>query len=159
MLSLQNKPQPNLASTSGGHRENWGESMMAEASPRTDTSTDDTDNKNQRHERGQLAAVAASDSIDKSKEKSGDQKTLHLLAQNREAARKSKLRKKEYVQQLESSHLKLTKQGLKRPRACQQSIFISSSGDQSRSKSRNGISTSSFFPIDSLWIVSLDLEN
>nr|POE90919.1 transcription factor hbp-1b(c1) [Quercus suber] len=100
MLSLQNKPQPNLASTSGGHRENWGESMMAEASPRTDTSTDDTDNKNQRHERGQLAAVAASDSIDKSKEKSGDQK--------------------EYVQQLESSHLKLTKQGLKRPRACQQ---------------------------------------
>nr|POE96549.1 transcription factor hbp-1b(c1) [Quercus suber] len=73
MLSLQNKPQPNLASTSGGHRDNWGESMMAEASPRTDTSTDDTDDKNQRHERGQLAAVAASDSSDKSKEKSGDQ--------------------------------------------------------------------------------------
>ena len=48
MLSLQNKPQPNLASTSGGHRENWGESTMAEASPRTDTSTDDTDDKNQR---------------------------------------------------------------------------------------------------------------
>ena len=47
MLSLQNKPQPNLASTSGGHRENWGESTMAEASPRTDTSTDDTDDKNQ----------------------------------------------------------------------------------------------------------------
>ncbi|KAK9987147.1 hypothetical protein SO802_032098 [Lithocarpus litseifolius] len=100
MLSLQNKPQPNLASTSGGHRENWGESMMGEVSPRTDTSTDDTDDKNQRHERGQLAVVAASDSSDKSKEKSGYQK--------------------EYVQQLESSHLKLTKQEQERPRACHQ---------------------------------------
>uniref|UniRef100_A0A7N2M380 Uncharacterized protein n=1 Tax=Quercus lobata TaxID=97700 RepID=A0A7N2M380_QUELO len=63
--------QLNLVSTSGGHHENWGESTVAEASPRTDTSTDD---KNQRHERGQLAAVVASDSSDKSKEKSGDQK-------------------------------------------------------------------------------------
>ncbi|GMY39594.1 transcription factor HBP-1b(c38)-like isoform X3, partial [Fagus crenata] len=93
-LSLPKEPQQNLVSTSGGHRENWGESTMAEASPRTDTSTDDTDDKNQRHERGQLTAVGASDSSDKSKEKSGDQKTLRRLAQNREAARKSRLRKK-----------------------------------------------------------------
>uniref|UniRef100_A0A2N9J5M3 Uncharacterized protein n=1 Tax=Fagus sylvatica TaxID=28930 RepID=A0A2N9J5M3_FAGSY len=116
-LSLQKEPQSNLVSTSGGHRENWGESTVAEASPRTDTSTDD---KNQRvmslasvihlilHERGQLTAVAASDSSDNSKEKSGDQKTLHWLAQNHEAARKSGLRKKVYVQQLQSSPLKLT---------------------------------------------------
>ena len=47
-LSLPKEPQQNLVSTSGGHRENWGESTMAEASPRTDTSTDDTDDKNQR---------------------------------------------------------------------------------------------------------------
>lgn len=47
-LQLQNEPHANLVSTSGGHRENWGESTMAEASPRTDTSTDDTDDKNER---------------------------------------------------------------------------------------------------------------
>ncbi|XP_031742453.1 transcription factor TGA9 isoform X2 [Cucumis sativus] len=37
-----------------------------------------------------------------------DAKTLRRLAQNREAARKSRLRKKAYVQQLESSRIKLT---------------------------------------------------
>lgn len=45
-LALQKDAQPNLASTSG-HRENWGETNMADASPRTDTSTDDTEDKNQ----------------------------------------------------------------------------------------------------------------
>lgn len=43
-LQLQRDSQPNLASTSGGHRENWGESNMADGSP--DTSTDDTEDKN-----------------------------------------------------------------------------------------------------------------
>ncbi|KAG2683607.1 hypothetical protein I3843_10G039900 [Carya illinoinensis] len=111
-LQLQKEPQANLVSTSGGHRENWGESTMAEASPRTDTSTDDTDDKNQR--------------------------TLRRLAQNREAARKSRLRKKAYVQQLESSRLKLTQLEQELQRARQQGIFISSSGDQSHSMSGNG---------------------
>ncbi|KAI4340460.1 hypothetical protein MLD38_025292 [Melastoma candidum] len=37
-----------------------------------------------------------------------DAKTLRRLAQNREAARNSRLRKKAYVQQLESSRIKLT---------------------------------------------------
>ncbi|KAB1222191.1 TGACG-sequence-specific DNA-binding protein TGA-2.1 [Morella rubra] len=143
-LQLQNEPHANLVSTSGGHRENWGESTMAEASPRTDTSTDDTDDKNERVkslkplERGLSAALAVSDSSDKSKEKSGDQKTLRRLAQNREAARKSRLRKKAYVQQLESSRLKLTQLEQELQRARQQGIFISSSGDQSHSMSGNG---------------------
>jgi len=44
-LQLQKDAMPNLASTSGGHRENWGESNMAEGS--ADTSTDDTEDKNQ----------------------------------------------------------------------------------------------------------------
>lgn len=44
MMPLQKDSQPNLASTSGGHRENWGESNTGDASP---TSTDDTDDKNQ----------------------------------------------------------------------------------------------------------------
>ncbi|XVF07322.1 hypothetical protein REPUB_Repub06bG0128300 [Reevesia pubescens] len=40
--------------------------------------------------------------------KTPDPKTLRRLAQNREAARKSRLRKKAYVQQLESSRIRLT---------------------------------------------------
>ncbi|XP_019052075.1 PREDICTED: transcription factor TGA2.2-like isoform X2 [Nelumbo nucifera] len=133
------KGQPNLVSISSGHFENWGESTMADASPRTDTSTDvDTDDKNPRMEMGQsTTAVVASDSSDRSKDKA-DQKTLRRLAQNREAARKSRLRKKAYVQQLENSRLKLTQLEQELQRARQQGIFISSSGDQSHSMSGNG---------------------
>ncbi|KAB5551695.1 hypothetical protein DKX38_009006 [Salix brachista] len=138
-LPLQKEVQVNPVSTHSNHPENWGETNMAEASPRTDTSTDDTDEKNQRFERGQSTAIAASDSSDKSKEKAGDQKTLRRLAQNREAARKSRLRKKAYVQQLESSRLKLTQLEQELQKARQQGIFISSSGDQTHSMSGNGL--------------------
>ncbi|CAN1853768.1 bZIP transcription factor TGA10 [Linum perenne] len=58
--------------------------------------------------------------------KTPDPKTLRRLAQNREAARKSRLRKKRqaYVQQLESSRIKLTQleQELQRARAQQTNI-------------------------------------
>ncbi|XWS57156.1 hypothetical protein CRYUN_Cryun09bG0148500 [Craigia yunnanensis] len=135
-LPLQKDILPNLTSTLAG-RENWGDSNMADASPRTDTSTDDTDEKNERFESGQTNAIVASDSSDRSKDKT-DQKTLRRLAQNREAARKSRLRKKAYVQQLESSRLKLTQLEQELQRARQQGIFISSSGDQSHSMSGNG---------------------
>lgn len=47
-LPLQKESNPNLVSTSGGPHENWGESNMADVSTRTDTSTDDTDDKSQR---------------------------------------------------------------------------------------------------------------
>ncbi|PIN25418.1 Transcriptional activator of the JUN family [Handroanthus impetiginosus] len=52
-------------------------------------------------------------------EKVLDAKTLRRLAQNREAARKSRLRKKAYVQQLESSRIRLTQleQDLQRARS------------------------------------------
>ncbi|KAK1319347.1 hypothetical protein QJS10_CPB04g00497 [Acorus calamus] len=131
--------QSNLVSLASGHFENWGESTMAETSPRTDTSTDvETDDKNQRFDGGLVATIAASDSSDRSKEKTGDQKTLRRLAQNREAARKSRLRKKAYVQQLENSRLKLTQLEQELQRARQQGIFISSSGDQTHSMSGNG---------------------
>ncbi|CAL9137146.1 unnamed protein product [Musa acuminata var. zebrina] len=69
-----------------------------------------------------------------SSEKDGkvlDAKTLRRLAQNREAARKSRLRKKAYIQQLESSRIKLTQleQDLQRARA--QGLFLGggSAGD------------------------------
>ncbi|XP_059445387.1 transcription factor TGA2.2-like [Corylus avellana] len=138
-LPLEKGQPSNLVSISSGNIENWEESNMADASPRTDISTDvDTDEKNQRFDSGQsLAIIGASDSSDRSKDKS-DQKTLRRLAQNREAARKSRLRKKAYVQQLESSRLKLTQLEQELQRARQQGIFISSSGDQAHSMSGNG---------------------
>ncbi|KAG4145219.1 hypothetical protein ERO13_D05G084300v2 [Gossypium hirsutum] len=59
-----------------------------------------------------------------SSEKQLDAKTLRRLAQNREAARKSRLRKKAYVQQLESSRIKLAQleQDLQRTRS--QGFFV-----------------------------------
>ncbi|KAL1531159.1 TGACG-sequence-specific DNA-binding protein TGA-2.1 [Salvia divinorum] len=137
-VQLQKGPQPNLLSASRGQHENWGESNMAESSSRTDTSTDlDPDDKTQKFD-GQSAGVGVSDSSDKSKEKTLDQKALRRLAQNREAARKSRLRKKAYVQQLENSRLKLTQLEQELQRARQQGVFISNSGDQSHVGSANG---------------------
>ncbi|XP_019442921.1 PREDICTED: transcription factor TGA2.3-like isoform X1 [Lupinus angustifolius] len=135
-LPLQRALPANLAYTSAGHRENWGESGMAVASPVTGSSTDDTDDKNQWSERDQLA-VASADSSDRSKDKS-NQKTLRRLAQNREAARKSRLKKKAYVQQLESSRLKLTQLEQELQKARQQGSFISGTGDPGHSMSGNG---------------------
>ncbi|KAB1999873.1 hypothetical protein ES319_D12G191000v1 [Gossypium barbadense] len=126
------------ASLGNGHIENWADSGLADNSQQTDTSTDvDTDHKNQLHG-VQLGAVMV-DSVDQSKSKSGDQKTLRRLAQNREAARKSRLRKKAYVQQLESSRLRLTELEQELQRARQQGIFIASglSGDHGHTVAGN----------------------
>uniref|UniRef100_A0A0E0DTE3 DOG1 domain-containing protein n=1 Tax=Oryza meridionalis TaxID=40149 RepID=A0A0E0DTE3_9ORYZ len=68
---------------------------------------------------------------------SAQAQTLRRLAQNREAARKSRLRKKAYVQQLEDSRMKLTQLEQELQRARQQGIIISTSGDQQRSTSEN----------------------
>ncbi|CAL2232245.1 unnamed protein product [Prunus armeniaca] len=87
--------QKGTTSSGNGHFENWGDSAMADNSQQTDdTSTDvDTDDKTQLHgvPHGALTVV---DSMEQPRERSGDQKTLRRLAQNREAARKSRLRKK-----------------------------------------------------------------
>ncbi|KDO57728.1 hypothetical protein CISIN_1g038233mg, partial [Citrus sinensis] len=56
--------------------------------------------------------------------KTPDPKTLRRLAQNREAARKSRLRKKAYVQQLESSRIKLTQLEQELQRARTQGMFF-----------------------------------
>ncbi|KAL3533891.1 hypothetical protein ACH5RR_007412 [Cinchona calisaya] len=67
--------------------------------------------------------------------KTPDPKTLRRLAQNREAARKSRLRKKAYVQQLESSRIKLTQIEQEIQRARSQGIYFGGTsallGDQS----------------------------
>ncbi|KAI4382244.1 hypothetical protein MLD38_008232 [Melastoma candidum] len=57
-----------------------------------------------------------------------DAKTLRRLAQNREAARKSRLRKKAYVQQLESSRIKLTQIEQDLHRARSQGLFVAGCG-------------------------------
>uniref|UniRef100_A0A1J3JZE2 Transcription factor HBP-1b(C1) n=1 Tax=Noccaea caerulescens TaxID=107243 RepID=A0A1J3JZE2_NOCCA len=65
--------------------------------------------------------------------KPSDPKTLRRLAQNREAARKSRLRKKAYVQQLESCRIKLTQLEQEIQRARSQGVFFGGSftgGDQ-----------------------------
>ncbi|CAM6006996.1 unnamed protein product [Sphagnum balticum] len=77
---------------------------MADNSPRTDTSTD-------------LEADAKVDNW-----------TLRRLAQNREAARKSRLRKKAYVQQLESSRIKLNQIEQELQRARQQGLYMGGGG-------------------------------
>ncbi|OMO49513.1 hypothetical protein CCACVL1_30962 [Corchorus capsularis] len=61
-------------------------------------------------------------------EKQLDAKTLRRLAQNREAARKSRLRKKAYVQQLESSRIKLTQLEQELQRARSQGLFLGGCG-------------------------------
>ncbi|KAK6163548.1 hypothetical protein DH2020_000412 [Rehmannia glutinosa] len=57
-----------------------------------------------------------------------DAKTLRRLAQNREAARKSRLRKKAYVQQLESSRIRLTQLEQDLQRARSQGLFLGGGG-------------------------------
>eukprot|EP00249_Psilotum_nudum_P008089 c21037_g2_i1 orf=402-665(+) len=53
-----------------------------------------------------------------------DSKTLRRLAQNREAARKSRLRKKAYVQQLETCRVKLNQLEQDLQRARQQGVIL-----------------------------------
>ncbi|KAF3442616.1 hypothetical protein FNV43_RR16532 [Rhamnella rubrinervis] len=77
--------------------------------------------------------------------KTPDPKTLRRLAQNREAARKSRLRKKAYVQQLESSRIKLTQLEQELQRARSQGMFFGGGavlgGDQGLPVSINNVSS------------------
>ncbi|XP_009336601.2 transcription factor TGA2.3 isoform X1 [Pyrus x bretschneideri] len=137
--------QKGTTSSGNGHFENWGDnSAMADNSQQTDTSTDvDTDDKNHLHgvQHGALMVV---DSTEQAKERTtGDQKTLRRLAQNREAAKKSRLRKKAYVQQLENSRLRLSQLEQELQRARQQGIYIADGlpGDHGHSVAGNGALT------------------
>ncbi|KAL2557397.1 bZIP transcription factor family protein [Forsythia ovata] len=57
-----------------------------------------------------------------------DAKTLRRLAQNREAAKKSRIRKKVYVQQLESSRIRLSQLEQDLQRARSQGFFVGGGG-------------------------------
>ncbi|KAL3828561.1 hypothetical protein ACJIZ3_017363 [Penstemon smallii] len=60
--------------------------------------------------------------------KQNPEKTLRRLAQNREAAKKSRIRKKAYVQQLESSRIRLTQLEQELHRARSQGLFVGVGG-------------------------------
>ncbi|XXG56603.1 hypothetical protein AAC387_Pa03g3977 [Persea americana] len=70
-----------------------------------------------------------------------DAKTLRRLAQNREAARKSRLRKKAYVQQLESSRMKLAQMEQELQRARAQGVFLGDLRDQGIPTGVGGLSS------------------
>nr|XP_045086504.1 transcription factor TGA2.3-like isoform X2 [Aegilops tauschii subsp. strangulata] len=79
-----------------------------------------------------------------------NQATLRRLAQNREAARRSRLRKKAYVQHLESSGLRLAQLEQELQRARQQGFLVSTLGDQPDSE--NGNAASSFYVEYARWL-------
>ncbi|XP_074564904.1 bZIP transcription factor TGA10-like [Curcuma longa] len=73
-----------------------------------------------------------------------DPKILRRLAQNREAARKSRLRKKAYIQQLENSRIKLTQLEHELQRARTQGLLLSGGavlGDQGLPTGISGLSS------------------
>ncbi|KAJ4874588.1 Transcription factor PERIANTHIA [Raphanus sativus] len=109
-------------------------SAMADNSQHTDTSTDiDTDDKSQLNgvHQGMLLATNCSD----------QSKALRRLAQNREAARKSRLRKKAYVQQLENSRIRLAQleEELKRARQQGCSVERGASRESTHVTAGNGV--------------------
>ncbi|KAG4140818.1 hypothetical protein ERO13_D06G040900v2 [Gossypium hirsutum] len=104
----------------------WGDTFNGEDSPKTGSSTVlqvDVRLENK-------AEYISSEKTEPSRSDQGTNKPTdkiqRRLAQNREAARKSRLRKKAYVQQLESSRLKLAQLEQELERARQQGLYISS---------------------------------
>lgn len=96
------------------HNNHHQQPGMASDSSRTGTSQNQsTPNQSQEKRQGGTKS-----------EKVLDAKTLRRLAQNREAARKSRLRKKAYVQQLESSRMKLAQLEQDLQRARSQGMFL-----------------------------------
>uniref|UniRef100_A0A0D9WP39 DOG1 domain-containing protein n=1 Tax=Leersia perrieri TaxID=77586 RepID=A0A0D9WP39_9ORYZ len=146
-------PRMAAAAAAASQLENWGDSGVVVSSTFTDdtsTDVDDTADKHHHHAlmggggggcRGELRGAIFSAV---SKEKTGDQKTQRRLEQNREAARKSRMRKKAYIQQLESSRSKLANLEQELQRARQQGIFITTGGSGDHGQSIGGNGTLAF---------------
>ncbi|KAK3132147.1 hypothetical protein QOZ80_6AG0516550 [Eleusine coracana subsp. coracana] len=116
--------------------ENWGDSGIVVTSPFTETTSTDVDDSGDKHDAqmgggGAQRVAAKLDPSVVSKERPGDHKVQRRLAQNREAARKSRIRKKAYIEESESSRAKLAQLEQELQRARQQGMFIASgcSGD------------------------------
>ncbi|XP_062007063.1 transcription factor TGA4-like isoform X1 [Rosa rugosa] len=108
----------------------WGESFMSNGNLNASASMimdADTQLDNQSEDASQ-GILGSSSKYDQEATKPTD-KVQRRLAQNREAARKSRLRKKAYVQQLETSRLKLVQLEQELDRARQQGLYIGSGLD------------------------------
>ncbi|KAL3584085.1 hypothetical protein D5086_015146 [Populus alba] len=122
----------------------WGENFKSNGNPNTSTMfiagnpnasasmiiAPDTKLDNQSEDTSQ-GTLGHSNKYDQEASKPAD-KVQRRLAQNREAARKSRLRKKAYVQQLESSRVKLIQLEQELDRARQQGLYIGGGVDASQ---------------------------
>ncbi|PIN05716.1 hypothetical protein CDL12_21745 [Handroanthus impetiginosus] len=95
--------------------------LILEVDPRLDSQSEDTSH----------GTAGPSNKYDQEASKPND-KVLRRLAQNREAARKSRLRKKAYVQQLENSKLRLIQIQQELDRARQQGLYLGGGIDTSQ---------------------------
>ncbi|MBA0827988.1 hypothetical protein Goarm_012722, partial [Gossypium armourianum] len=107
----------------------WGDSFNRGDSPNTGSSTIVEGDVRLENKAGYISCDQVEPSRSDQETNKPIDKTQRRLAQNREAARKSRLRKKAYVQQLESSRLKLAQLEQELERTRQQGIYISSPSD------------------------------
>ncbi|KAK9123069.1 hypothetical protein Sjap_012671 [Stephania japonica] len=110
-----------VVSPSSSGLKSQSEPSMALANPRNDAASGPEPTKVVKREATRKHNTSSSEHEGP---KTPDPKTLRRLAQNREAARKSRLRKKAYVQQLESSRIKLTQLEQDLQRARSQGFFF-----------------------------------
>ncbi|XP_059431805.1 transcription factor TGA1-like isoform X2 [Corylus avellana] len=111
----------------------WGENFKSNSNLNTSASliVEDVKLDNQ-SEDASHGTVGPSDQYDQEATNKPADKVQRRLAQNREAARKSRLRKKAYVQQLETSRLKLIQIEQELDRARQQGLYMGGGLDASQ---------------------------
>ncbi|KAK8705483.1 hypothetical protein V6N13_049085 [Hibiscus sabdariffa] len=111
------------------HISRWGDAFNGDTSPNTGTSTIVPADVSLKNKAEYISCEQVEPSISDQETNKPNDKIQRRLAQNREAARKSRLRKKAYVQQLESSRLKLAQLEQELERARQQGIYIIGASD------------------------------
>ncbi|KAE8683592.1 TGACG-sequence-specific DNA-binding protein TGA-2.1 [Hibiscus syriacus] len=121
--SSSTKTSTGLLSPSTSDSKRPSEPSMELANPITDASTS-AQNQPDKAVKREENTKGPTSSSEQEGPKTPDPKTLRRLAQNREAARKSRLRKKAYVQQLESSRIRLTQLEQELQRARTQGMFL-----------------------------------
>ncbi|KAE8725032.1 Transcription factor TGA3 [Hibiscus syriacus] len=107
----------------------WGDVFNRDNSPNTGSSSIVEMNVGVENKAGYISCDQVEPSRSDQETNKPVDKTQRRLAQNREAARKSRIRKKAYVRELESSRLKLAQLEQELERARQQGIYISSAPD------------------------------
>ncbi|KAK8623560.1 hypothetical protein V6N13_118443 [Hibiscus sabdariffa] len=111
------------------HMSRWGEAFNVDNSPNTGSSTMAPADVRLNNKTDYVSCEKVEPSISDQETNKPADKIQRRLAQNREAARKSRLRKKAYVQQLESSRLKLAQLEQELERARQQDIYKNGASD------------------------------